>query len=145
MVEVEGWGRLAPSCITPVAEGMVVQTDNERVNRSRRTILEMLNASVDISKSPSLLQQMERYEADPQRFPGAKKRQHQILVAIIVIMSVAMPVSLTSVSPPETEVLLLSFGRRMTYHRPYNDSFHESDITDFRMTRSANRISPTSE
>jgi NADH dehydrogenase/NADH:ubiquinone oxidoreductase subunit G len=79
VVEVEGWNRLAPSCITPVAEGMVVKTDNERVNRSRRTLLEMLNASVDISKSPALQDQMKKYDADPNRFPGAKRRQPEIL------------------------------------------------------------------
>ena len=79
VVEVEGWGRLAPSCITPVEEGMVVYTDNERVARTRRTILEMLNASVDLSQSPALQAQMDRYKADPERFPGAKKREKVIL------------------------------------------------------------------
>jgi len=75
VVEVEGWGRLAPSCITPVEDGMVVFTESERVVRTRRTILEMLNASVDLSNSPQLNAQMERYGADPKRFPGAKKRE----------------------------------------------------------------------
>ena len=79
VVEVEGWGRLAPSCITPAAEGMVVLTESERVIRTRRTILEMLNASVDLSNSPELQAQMDRYEVDPERFPGAKKREHEIL------------------------------------------------------------------
>ena len=79
VVEVEGWGRLAPSCITPVAEGQVVFTESERVIRTRRTILEMLNASVDLSRSPELQAQMERYEVDPERFPGAKKRDSEIL------------------------------------------------------------------
>lgn len=79
VVEVEGWGRLAPSCITPAAEGMVVFTENERVNRTRRTILEMLNASVDLSKSPELQAQMERYQVDRERFPGAKKRERELL------------------------------------------------------------------
>lgn len=79
VVEVEGWGRLAPSCITPVAEGLVVQTASERVVRARRTILEMLNASVDLSRSPELQEQLEDYQADRERFPGAKQRQHEIL------------------------------------------------------------------
>jgi len=79
VVEVEGWGRLAPSCITPAEEGQVVLTESERVTRTRRTILEMLNASVDISQSPALQAQMERYDADPERFPGAKKRTAEIL------------------------------------------------------------------
>jgi len=79
VVEIEGWGRLAPSCITPAAEGMVVFTESERVIRTRRTILEMLNASVDLSNSPQLQAQMEKYEVDPERFPGAKKREKEIL------------------------------------------------------------------
>ena len=79
VVEVEGWNRLAPACITPVAEGMVVLTASERVVRTRRTILEMLSASVDLSQAPALQKQMEHYNADPERFPGAKKREHQLL------------------------------------------------------------------
>lgn len=79
VVEVEGQGRLAPSCITPAENGQVVLTESERVVRVRRTILEMLNASTDLSRAPELQQQMEDYGADPQRFPGAKKRQHALL------------------------------------------------------------------
>jgi NADH dehydrogenase/NADH:ubiquinone oxidoreductase subunit G len=79
VVEVEGWGRLAPACITPVEEGLEVQTASERVIRARRTILEMLSASVDISQSEDLLEQMEMYDADPERFPGAKKREKELL------------------------------------------------------------------
>ena len=79
VVEVEGQGRLAPACITPVVDGLVVKTASERVVRARRTILEMLNASVDISRSPALQRQMEFYEVDPERFPGAKKREKELL------------------------------------------------------------------
>jgi len=79
MVEVDGWSRLAPSCITQVSEGMEVLTESEGVIRSRRTILEMLNASVDLSHAPQLQDQMQMYDADPDRFPGAKKRQHEVL------------------------------------------------------------------
>jgi NADH dehydrogenase/NADH:ubiquinone oxidoreductase subunit G len=79
VVEIEGSRRLEPSCITPAAEGQVVQTESDRVVRVRRTILEMLNASTDLSHSPELQEQMETYAADPQRFPGAKKRNHPVL------------------------------------------------------------------
>ena len=79
VVEIEGWNRLAPACITPVAEGMVISTDNDRVKRARRTILEMLNASVDLSQSPALQAQMKKYDANPDRFPGAKKRVSEVL------------------------------------------------------------------
>jgi NADH dehydrogenase/NADH:ubiquinone oxidoreductase subunit G len=74
VVEVEGWRTLAPACVTKAAPGMVVQTQSERVLRARRTILEMLNASVDLTQAPELLLQMGAYEADPGRFPGAERR-----------------------------------------------------------------------
>jgi len=78
VVEVEGWRTLAPSCVTRVSEGMVVHTESERVLRARRTILEMLAASVDLSQSSELLSQMEAYEADPERFPGAITRSQTV-------------------------------------------------------------------
>jgi len=74
VVEVEGWRRLAPSCVTQVAGGMVIQTQSERVMRVRRTNLEMLSASVDLTQAPELLLQMGATGADPGRFPGAKSR-----------------------------------------------------------------------
>ncbi len=41
-VEVEGRRTLVPSCSTEVAEGMVVNTENERVKRARKTCLDLL-------------------------------------------------------------------------------------------------------
>jgi len=79
VVEVEGWNRLVPSCVTKVSPGMVISTSSERVIRTRQTILEMLSASVDLSQSPELVKQMEAYCANPERFVGAKKRAQEIL------------------------------------------------------------------
>lgn len=42
VVEVEGRRNLAPSCATPVSEGMVVKTHTPRVLKARKTILELL-------------------------------------------------------------------------------------------------------
>jgi bidirectional [NiFe] hydrogenase diaphorase subunit len=42
LVEVQGWGRLVPSCVTKPEEGMVVVSQSERLARYRRTILEFL-------------------------------------------------------------------------------------------------------
>jgi predicted molibdopterin-dependent oxidoreductase YjgC len=58
---------------------MTIFTDSERVQRSRRTILEMLNASIDLSEAPELQAQMEEYEVDPARFPDAKERQPTVI------------------------------------------------------------------
>ena len=58
---------------------MVIHTMSERVVRTRRTILEMLSASVDLSQSPVIEDQMKIYDADPKRFVGAKKRSQRII------------------------------------------------------------------
>ncbi|MEM2757291.1 MAG: 2Fe-2S iron-sulfur cluster-binding protein, partial [Sulfolobales archaeon] len=44
IVELSG-GRLVPSCSYPVAEGIKVFTDSERVLRYRRAIIEMILAA----------------------------------------------------------------------------------------------------
>jgi bidirectional [NiFe] hydrogenase diaphorase subunit len=44
VVEVDGSGRLTPACMTPVREGMRVETTNERIDTHRRTVVEMLFA-----------------------------------------------------------------------------------------------------
>jgi len=68
VVEVEGARVLLPSCITKVKEGMIVQTSSPRVKRARKTILEMLSASVDLSEAPTLQNQIGSLSADPERF-----------------------------------------------------------------------------
>lgn len=42
VVEVRGLPRLVPSCATPVAEGMVIETDSERVREARKVCVELL-------------------------------------------------------------------------------------------------------
>lgn len=44
MVEIEGQGRLVAACTTRVAEGMKVATQSERLQRYRRTIVELMFA-----------------------------------------------------------------------------------------------------
>ena len=44
MVEIQGWTKLAPSCMTRVEEGMVVTTSSERLQSYRRSIVELLFA-----------------------------------------------------------------------------------------------------
>jgi len=46
MVEVEGERNLAASCIRNVSDGMVVKTDTERADKSRRMVFEMLAADM---------------------------------------------------------------------------------------------------
>lgn len=79
VVEVEGSRTLIPSCCTPAANSMKVQTRTPRVERARRTILEMLASSVDLSDAPEIEQMIKDYSADPQRFPGAQARRYPLL------------------------------------------------------------------
>jgi NADH dehydrogenase/NADH:ubiquinone oxidoreductase subunit G len=79
VVDVNGGRLLQPACIVPCQNGMIVQTRNERVERSRRTILEMLNSAVDLAQAPKIGAMLEDYQADRDRFPGAERRDHAVL------------------------------------------------------------------
>jgi NADH dehydrogenase/NADH:ubiquinone oxidoreductase subunit G len=79
VVEVEGARVLSPACIAQVAEGMRVDTRSERVERSRRTLLEMLSSAVDLSEAPDILSMMKDYSADIDRFPESVTRAQPIL------------------------------------------------------------------
>jgi len=74
VVEVEGRRLLQAACVTPAEPGMVVSTRSPRVERSRRTILEMLNSAVDLGQAPEIQAQLADYDADPDRFPDARVR-----------------------------------------------------------------------
>ena len=69
VVEVEGSRVLVPSCTGKVSEGMKVQTSSARVQQSRKTILEMMAATIDLSESPEILEMFPKYHADENRFP----------------------------------------------------------------------------
>src|SRR6185503_71048 len=51
VVEVEGQRVLQPACIVQAANNMKVQTMSEKVIRSRKTILEMLDSTMDLSEA----------------------------------------------------------------------------------------------
>jgi predicted molibdopterin-dependent oxidoreductase YjgC len=68
VVEIEGARVLAPSCSRKAEAGMKVRTDSERVQLSRRLVLELLASSVDLSATPVAPGYLEQYEADPERF-----------------------------------------------------------------------------
>ncbi len=78
VVEVEGQRVLQPSCIVKAGNNMKVQTRSERVVRARRTILEMLASTMDLSEAPEILAMMTEYGADVNRFPGAQRRESEI-------------------------------------------------------------------
>lgn len=78
VVEVEGMRLLQPGCIVKAADGMRVQTKSERVIRARKTILEMLASSVDLSDFPEILALMDEYGASSARFPQAERREVEV-------------------------------------------------------------------
>lgn len=79
VVDVKGARLLQPSCIVVAGEGMEVATRSPRVERSRRTILEMLDSAVDLSQAPEIQAQMSDYGAQPERFPGAERRERPVI------------------------------------------------------------------
>lgn len=79
VVEVEGARVLSPACVAQVSEGMLVNTRSERVERSRRTLLELLSSAVDLSEAPEILTMMEDYSADDERFPESEARLLPVL------------------------------------------------------------------
>jgi predicted molibdopterin-dependent oxidoreductase YjgC len=78
VVDVNGGRVLQPACVAACQNGAKVETNNERVERSRRTILEMLNSAVDLSQAPQIQEMMAQYEVDSDRFPDAKRREHPL-------------------------------------------------------------------
>ncbi len=78
VVEVEGQRVLQPACVVKAGAGMKVQTRSERVTRTRRTILEMLASTMDLSDAPEILTMMETYGADASRFPDAQRRASEV-------------------------------------------------------------------
>jgi len=75
VVEVEGMRVLQPACIVQAAKDMKVQTRSEKVVRARRTILEMLASTMDLSEATDIQAMMNEYGAEVNRFPDAERRE----------------------------------------------------------------------
>ena len=76
---VETGGRVqAAACVTACSEGMTVTTGSENVKRGRRVILELLNATVDLSEAPEIEALMADYDADETRFQDGKRRESPV-------------------------------------------------------------------
>lgn len=65
-VESSGWNKLVVSCVYPVEENLIVKTRTEKVDRIRKTILELLLAHAPNSTQLQDLAQI--YGADKNRF-----------------------------------------------------------------------------
>ena len=79
VVEVSGARTLIPSCIASVSDGMHISTSTPRINSSRKTILELMAASNDLSEAPEIMDLIDEYQVDTLRFPNTHKRDLPIL------------------------------------------------------------------
>ena len=64
--EVRGWTKLVVSCVYPVEENLIIRTRSEKIDRIRKTILELLLAHAP--DSPQLQDLAQEYGADRDRF-----------------------------------------------------------------------------
>ena len=65
-IEVRDWTRLVVSCVYPAEENLVVRTRTEKIDRIRKTILELLLAHAP--DAPELQKLAQEYGADKNRF-----------------------------------------------------------------------------
>ena len=65
-VEARGWTKLAVSCVYPVEEKLIVRTRSEKIDRIRKTIIELLLAHAP--DSPALRDLAQVYGADKNRY-----------------------------------------------------------------------------
>ncbi len=79
VVENEDGGRLEASCVATVRSGASIRTDSAGVQRARKTLLEMLAFSVDLSESPELQAMLKDYQASPERFAGGEVRKPALI------------------------------------------------------------------
>ena len=79
VVEVEGARVLQPACVVEAGAGIKVQTRSEKVVRSRKTILEMLDSTMDLSEADEVQKMIKDYDADTNRFPGAIRRESEVI------------------------------------------------------------------
>src|SRR4029077_14111167 len=79
VVEVDGVKPLLPACLSRVRRPSNASTASARAERSRRTILELLDSAVDLSQAPEIQKFINDYRADRSRFPEAKRREVAVL------------------------------------------------------------------
>ncbi len=70
-----GWRVQAAACVSACADGMDVHTQSEPVRRGRKTILEMLASTVDLSNAPEIEALVAEYGAEPGRFGLSVERR----------------------------------------------------------------------
>lgn len=77
MVEIEGSRTLVPACSRAVEPDMVVHTRSDRVDHSRKMVLEFLSSTVDLSLTDNVSEWTDEYGADPGRYVDASTTADQ--------------------------------------------------------------------
>lgn len=94
LVETGAGGKLIPACQTPIAEGMVIRTQTDRVRDQQRAVMEflLLNHPVDCAICDQageckLQDYYMRYDHRPSRLTGAKvlKNKRKVLGPLVVL------------------------------------------------------------
>ena len=73
-----GWRTQVAACVTECSNGMNIRTETEDVRRGRKTLLEMLHSTVNLDEAPEILDLMEEYGSDSQRFEEGKRRESPV-------------------------------------------------------------------
>ena len=73
-----GWRIQAAACVTQCSDEMNIQTRSEDVDRCRRTILELLESTINLEEAPEILALMGEYGANTDRFANGKRRESPI-------------------------------------------------------------------
>ena len=73
-----GWRTQVAACVTECSNGMNIRTQTEDVRRGRKTLLEMLHSTVNLDEAPEILDLMEEYGSDSQRFEEGKRRESPV-------------------------------------------------------------------
>ncbi len=73
-----GFRTQVAACVTQCSDGMNIKTQTEDVQRGRKTLLEMLHSTIDLSEAPEILDLMGQYNAEDDRFAESKRRESAI-------------------------------------------------------------------
>ena len=81
MVEIEGDRVLQPSCVRTITDGMVVNTNSERVIHSQKLVLELLTSDVSedvYNKDSELSDWAKKLQIKTHRFPSEIQDKHDV-------------------------------------------------------------------
>ena len=88
MVEIEGERVLQPSCVRTISDGMVINTDNDRVIHSQKLVLELLTSDVSdkvYKKDSELSDWADKLNISANRFPTNVQEKHDLTHPAIAV------------------------------------------------------------